>query len=190
MRLLVSTLFVLITAHMAFAQVEKGRFLIGVNTTLDLNFGNIEVDVPGGTEIDVRNLQLEASGAYFVIDQLALGVVLGAGSTATETGPAENAVRNIAIGPFARYYFNDSDWKPFAQTSIQFGTGSTETNNFEQDFRTLAFLLGGGVTYFITDNVGIEGIANFTRLNTNYENIVSDQINTNFGIKVGFVISL
>jgi opacity protein-like surface antigen len=108
------------------------------------------------------------------------------------------------VGPFVRYYITDLEGlMPFGEAAMGIGSGNSKYtymgSESEDKYGIFAFRVGAGVTYFVTENVGVDlfvGYANYQeKYKTEDEALRSegDDMIYKYGgldFKIGFVISL
>ena len=79
-----------------------------------------------------------------------------------------NAIFNV--GPFVRYYFNMKKFAPLVELS--YGMGNIKTSNkgiTSNNFKGSVIGIGGGLAFFLTERIGLEGIVNYERISTKTE---------------------
>jgi outer membrane protein len=84
--------------------------------------------------------------------QVALNYLKSSGTKTTAFG----------IGPFARYYFTNSNVKPLLQVSVGYQTQKVTVGSISGTNDYASFFLGGGVAVFINENVSLEPIMGYT----------------------------
>jgi len=143
-KMLLSLATCVIMATLVHAQTEKGDWLVGGLFQLNTAKNNTHIG-------------LTPMGGKFVVNNLAVGADINLDYTKSGT----DKVTQFGIGPFARYYFLKNKVRPIIQVDVNFlstkskGTGYSSTNNGTNYF------LGGGLAYFVNDNVSIEGLAGY-----------------------------
>ena len=159
----------------ASAQIQQGNVMVGANVA-NFKFTN-------GFQMN-----LNPKVGYFIRDNWAVGGDVGldiaspAGSSATQT--------NWSVGAFTRYYFNDSEVESLLRHGRFFGEGSVgfggTNSNQGASTNGVELGIGAGYAYFLTPNVGLEGLLKFKGLagggNTNF--------NGDLFLGVGFQIYL
>jgi hypothetical protein len=106
----------------------------------------------------------------------------------------------LSFGPWARYYILMGDKLAFfGDANVGFGMSRNKQrtpngNVSSPGYGEREIAIGPGCTYFITKNVGIEGLLQFKAQRTSYHNNIYDQkqINTTSGLyfNVGLQIYL
>jgi len=112
---------------------------------------------------------------------------------------SESRTMTYSIGPQVRYYVPVKSWAIFSEVNYTTGWYNFEGESFTSfgvvedvkiDGRINSIMLGFGTTYFITKNVGLEGIIFYQRVESDYDDnfFNSDQtlssINFKFGVQV------
>ncbi len=125
------------------AQTDQGSFFLSGSTALDFASESISdrspsVLWPSGSEFNASEWEFEAVGGYFVVDGLAVGLMIGYESESTESITTSD-VNDFTLGlsgerkttstdtestfvfaPMARYYFGESG--AWAQAAYGFGS--------------------------------------------------------------------
>jgi len=153
-----------LSSQHAFAQTEKGNWLVGVNVadlhySKDRNYG-----------IKQYGISLQPDAGYFVADRLAVG----AGLELTLTGyKAENSFSGeinkghtivYGLSPFVRYYFLDASkhkvygqaFGSYRESYSKFPYGSSSDNEWGVG-------ISAGYNYFITPSVALAAGPYFNR---------------------------
>ncbi len=156
-------LFIFISSS-AFGQIEKGSKLLG---------GNFHLSTDKSSDSD-RMYRFNATPnlGIFLMDNFALGGAM----TLRYFKSGEWSHVSLGIAPFFRYYFELSKSKEqdgllrqqagktwlFLHAQPGFSWSQTRSTSDEKSSRDILGIgLGIGLTYFITDNIGIEGILSY-----------------------------
>ncbi|HOA37083.1 MAG TPA: outer membrane beta-barrel protein [Flavihumibacter sp.] len=155
-------------AGTATAQTEKGDWMVGGNFALNTTKNN-------------SAFNLSPSAGYF----FARNFVAGGLFNFAYSKSGDTKTTAYSAGPFARYYFGNSNLKPMVVGEFQFGTNSTRvsTNKTTDNFNSL--LLGGGLAAFVNQHVAIETIAGYGRTK-----LAGYDGSGGFVFKVGFQVYL
>lgn len=179
----------------AFAQFNKGRYLVGGSLRLDTYTSKTKsgsTTTKGGNSTDFT---LSPSAGYFVIDNLAVGASLDFGASSTKyTGSSgKSSSTSIGLSPFVRYYLSQGI---FFQGQVGFGSqnsksptggGTTSTTKYS----TSNWSLGAGYAYFLNDFVAVEpmiGYGSNSQKTTSGPDVKYSQ--PGLFIKVGFQVYL
>lgn len=165
----------------ANAQIQKGNYLVG-SSILASNFG---LNTDGGYSVS-----LQPRVAYFVADNVAIGAYVTLGTDKiTKNSPT---TFTYAVGGLGRYYLSPNEagvdnllnhGRFFVEGNVGVGGKNTKGAN---NTTGLDFGFGPGYSYFITPNIGIEGLVKYKGL-TGFGN---QGLQSNITFNVGFSIYL
>jgi len=161
------------------AQIEQGKFIAGVSSTLGL--GDYGTDLmslgfttrkikDGGGDVNVTystlNFNLLPRIGYFVIDNIVLGAELQVGISIEKSKDSDyKSIESLlAIGPFARYYFPLENIYPFAEANVGFGSWQEKwSNGSEGDDKEGLFSwgLGVGASKPVGENVLLDALVGY-----------------------------
>lgn len=166
----------------ANAQIQKGNWMVG-SSLATTNFG---LNTGGGYQID-----LQPKGAYFIKDNLAVGgyVNLGIGKSSKDASTRFD----YGVGALGRYYLSPGEqgvnnllhhgrW--FFEGNL--GVGGYSISNGGNSTTGLDFGVGPGYSYFITPNIGLEGLVKYAGV-TGFGNT---GLTSNITFNLGFSIYL
>jgi outer membrane protein len=197
-KLLFLLLIVLVSSSTIFSQTKKGNFELSGGTGLQFISSNLKF-ISDGTTTDkttMSSLSFLPSFGYFIIDNLAIGL---AGNITTNTQKYEDGDKDVStstlIFPAALYYFPIAGKiRPIAQIGVGLAsqtqkyvpkTGSNEKNSASG----IAFNFGGGISYFMKENISINLGLSYTLANlTDSDDNTSKLKEGNFGSNIGFSI--
>ena len=166
----------IVTFSSAEAQIQRDNWLIG---------GNAAMDFTNGFSLDIK-----PQVGYFFRDRFAIGARLGADLDIVDAGDDNATSSEISIGPFARYYFGNSEYESVLRNGRVFVEVSTGFSFINQSLgeSTNGINLGGGVgySYFITNTIALEGLFSAAAVSGGG----SQDFTGDFGIRVGFQIFL
>lgn len=165
----------------ANAQIQKGNWLVG-SSLVASNFG---LNTGGG-----YNISIQPKGAYFVEDNIAVGGYANLGTNKVTKDSPTNFT--YAVGGLGRYYLspgekgvdnllNHGRW--FFEGNVGIGGSSTKGGNSTTG---LDFGVGPGYSYFITPNIGLEGLVKYNGI-TGFGN---EGLTSTISFNVGFSIYL
>ncbi|KFC24574.1 hypothetical protein D3C87_924660 [compost metagenome] len=165
----------------ANAQIQEGNWMVG-SSLLSSNFG---LNTGGGYSI-----ALQPKAAYFIKDNVALGgyVNLGIGKV-TNGSPTRF---DYGVGALGRYFISPGEagvdnllnhGRFFFEGNLGVGGSSVESGNSTTG---LDFGVGPGYSYFITPNIGIEGLVKYV----GQSGFGNEGLNSNITFNVGFSIYL
>ncbi|MCF2217772.1 MULTISPECIES: hypothetical protein [Chryseobacterium] len=163
------------------AQIQKGNWLVG-SSLISSNFG---LNTGGG-----YNIAIQPKGAYFIEDNVAVGGYVDLGfNKVTNGSPTEFT---YGVGALGRYYLspgekgvdnllNHGRW--FLEGNAGIGGRSVENADSTTGFD---FGVGPGYSYFITPNIGLEGLVKYR----GRAGFGSEGLNSNLTFNLGFSIYL
>ncbi|GAB0155361.1 hypothetical protein CHRYSEOSP005_06220 [Chryseobacterium sp. Alg-005] len=163
------------------AQIQKGNWLVG-SSLISSNFG---LNTGGG-----YNIALQPKGAYFIEDNVAVGGYVDLGINKVTNGSPTEFI--YGVGGLGRYYLspgekgvdnllNHGRW--FLEGNVGIGGRSVENGDSTTG---LDFGVGPGYSYFITPNIGLEGLVKYK----GRAGFGSEGLNSNITFNLGFSIYL
>ena len=158
-------------------QLQRGNVLVGGDlTNIDLNLNK------GGN----FSLAIQPKAAWFIRDNKALGAYFDLNLT---TAKGEGTSVGYGVGALARYYFGDRDMQLTRHTRffIEANTGIEGYNPAVGDNTNgLGIGAGPGIAYFITPNVGLEGLVKYRTIVGFGSAPSSSNLSFNFGFQIYF----
>ncbi len=163
----------LFASFSGFSQTSKGKIVLSGAAGLSVaaQTQTPEYDGETGDDLKITTIQFMPTFGYFIIDNLAVGLMGNISSTAykNEDGDKQN-ISTIFIAPTAKYYFMEGKIKPFAQVAVGLSSMTNkytpkDGDNEKDKFSGLVFGGGGGVAFFLNDNVSIDAGLNYFRSN-------------------------
>lgn len=167
----------LLTSAAVQAQIQKGNVLVGgdiANFQLGLNKGGLV------------NIVIDPKAAWFVQDNVAFGGYALLGVTSAKDAGTSTS---YGVGALGRYYAGPRSIIPvrnarfFVESSVGFEGFNPE---FGDNTNGIALGVGPGVAYFITPNVGIEGLLKYKAI----VGLGDEAAASNLGLNVGFQVYL
>lgn len=151
--------------------------------TGSVGFSNTKVE-----DFKTDSFTFSPRAAYFVSDNIALGLAFAYTKTEDDTQMVQNAT-TMQAGVFGRYYFMPgSRFSLFTQLSLNYlveDTDFAETNIFEERTVTTTGVNVGfapGINYFISKRFALEanfGILEYTTAKTDSPDPFSDEVKAN-----------
>ncbi|MCX8524484.1 porin family protein [Chryseobacterium formosus] len=165
----------------ANAQIQEGNWMVG-SSILSSNFG---LNTGGGYSIG-----LQPKAAYFVADNVAVGGYVNLGISKVTNGSPTRF--DYGVGALGRYFLspgekgvdnllNHGRW--FFEGNLGVGGSNVENGNSTTG---LDFGVGPGYSYFITPNIGVEGLVKYQ----GQSGFGNEGLNSNITFNVGFSIYL
>ena len=175
-------LFILIAgvvlAASANAQVQKGNVLVGGD------LANFDFSLNSGSSF---NIQLDPKAAWFVKNDLAIGGYVTLGFEGAKSSPTYT---NYGIGALGRYYISDPTVDVLRHTKFfleaNVGIEGVDVSQGGGNTNGLGIGFGPGIAYFITPNIGLEGLLKYTGV----AGFGSDPYTSDLNLNVGFQIYL
>ena len=165
----------------AKAQIQEGNWMVG-SSLISSNFG---LNTGGG-----YNIAIQPKAAYFIKDNVALGGYVNLGfNKVTKGTPTEFT---YGVGALGRYFIspgeagvdnllNHGRW--FFEGNV--GVGGRSVENADST-TGLDFGVGPGYSYFITPNIGVEGLVKYV----GQAGFGNEGLNSAITFNVGFSIYL
>lgn len=206
--LFITVLCILAVSVSAQPQLEKGKLLVGVSSTmkiggsngsdfLGLGFSTTSYKVgsdPAEATYKYSTYNILPQAGYFIMDNLAAGLeVIISGYTEKDVEDGDKwSEMTLAVGPFVRYYYPLEKIYPFAEAEILFG--SYKGSWYDESAGVMVLGLSVGAAIPIGEMVTFDILAGYSRASYNYkEGVEMDaykEICAGFGIKMGFIVSL
>ena len=194
--LMVVVVFTMATA--SFAQTKKGNFVLSGGTGLQFTSSNSKYsyDRETGSENKSSSFSVTPSAAYFIIDNLAIGLTGTISSTTNKQVDGDKYVSNSAmILPTVLYYFPvEGKIRPIIQVAAGLYSLNTKYipqsgSNDKSSASGLALNFGGGIAYFIKENISINFGLSYTSVSLkDSDNSKSKIKQGNFGSNIGLSI--
>ena len=168
--------------------IEKGSFLISGDFSFNNSGGNLYEDIDGNR---LTSISMGTSINYFVIPRLAFG-----GNFAIlYNSQGDISLSAFGIGPTVSLYFGRIDPKtsfknqvfPFVSAGFSYLRGSETIGGVNSISNGTMVNFGGGITYMVTNTVGLSMRILYHIDHINYEDGTSYNGNA-FNIGVGFKI--
>ncbi len=178
-------IFLCIITSIAFAQLDKGIFLVG--GTGNFLASNYEYEGPfnsfSSKKIDIN---LSSTVGYFVADKIAIGLKTGFSKYKEQVnlpGAGYANMNRLKFGPFARYYFLEKDLRYNILADISYQYGIYRFKPSKGNIMTFNANLGS-VMYFNT-SVGLEFLLGYYATKENFKQNNDNNIFTQKGFQVG-----
>ncbi|MDQ0105934.1 hypothetical protein SAMN05660909_01566 [Chitinophaga terrae (ex Kim and Jung 2007)] len=178
MRHLTLALSIVLCGMVANAQIQKGNIMVGGTlANLGLNFQKSSTQF---------SMDLTPKAAWFIKDGFALGGYVNLGLSTDN--PGTNV--NYGVGALARYFVEDKNVRKleFSKRSRFFLEGTVGFAGFNPangaSTNGLDIGVGPGISYFITPNVGLEGLLKYD-LTVGFGNsTTSNRLNLGVGFQI------
>ena len=171
------------------AQTEKGNWMFAGSTAISFasTTATPELDGEEGEDQKTSLFSVTPTVAYFIMDNLAIGVDLTFTSQKNDDGNDDITTSSFSAIPGATYFFEAGDnLKPY----IGAGVGVISTSSGDDDSlksNGLAIRGKGGLAYFLNESIAIDFSVQY--LNTSQKNKEFDEFkvkNSSIGFGLGF----
>lgn len=171
-------IFAFCTAVKSNAQTQKGNFLLGGS----VGIAHSKYESVNSNPVNKQksfSVDFNPGISYFLMDQLAIGVLIPFSYNQYTSSTTKLHDFTYAFGPRIRYYFPFGPMAIFPEVTGYFGkseqvgpyfntiTGVVEEVKIRSNIQYLT--IGLGTTYFINDNIGLEGVLMYKKENRDYE---------------------
>jgi hypothetical protein len=169
--------FVFMCIAQSRAQIQRGNVMVGAD------LARISLSLEKGANF---NFRVDPKAAWFIRDNLAVGAYVN-----LEIASAKGAGTsfNYGVGPLARYYLSDNSLNLLRHSRF-FLEGNVGIEGYNpavgDNTNGLGIGIGPGLAYFVTPNIGVEGLIKYGGI-VGFGSAVSSS-NVNFGL--GFQIYL
>lgn len=199
-------MFLFFCSTILLAQVEKGKWLLAGYSSLMVDIGKEKWESNDGgpaSEYKYTHFNFTPEAGYFVIDKLAAGLFLDYEYYKDVDQDDNDSYKysSFIIGPFAKYYIIDyKNFWPYVGAGIGFGADKSSWDGSDaHKSKLLNYRLGGGVAYFLSDNVALDLFLGYNHYVTKFETAAaaksmnssdtSDDINGEFKMSVGVIFT-
>jgi len=187
----------------AYAQLEKGTFRLGGTIGLGSSTTSYAYPSPTTSSGDTKtsSFSFNPNVSYFFAKRLSIGLALPLSSAKSSNSGTEIKTTSFSTGPMIRYYFPFDKVAIFPEVNYTFGRQSVTGPTFSPSTGTITdqkttaklnmFRGGVGVTYFLSNSIGIEGLFYYQRSQSNYDNglqpnTTTSSLGLNFGLQIYF----
>jgi len=151
-------LALLLPASLWAMDINQGKFELSGKTAFDFSDTTTEVD--GGPDIDQTTWSIEVDGNYYLVKNLGLGLIFSYQDSEIDAGGPGGTLDSstVFIGPQLIYHF------PIGEKVSLFVNGAVGYAALEvedQDADGWGFKVGGGLKYFLTNAISLNGSVNY-----------------------------
>lgn len=145
------------------AQTEKGRFLIGANSSL--TFASVKGEALGVKTDRIKTVKVMPSASYFVIDNLSAGLALEYDYQSTNIGASVSVLTDF------RYYLTRSVVRPYLKANIGYINTNKQIigHQYEYNASLHGLKVGGGLglAFFLSNSISLDltGYYSLNKLN-------------------------
>ncbi len=162
--------------------INQGKLELSGQTAL--NFSDMTTEVSGEPDIDTTTFSLQVDGAYYVRTNLGVGLIFQYEKTEVEQAGVETDTSFFLFGPQVTYNIPLNE-KVSLFVNGALGYATAEVDNVDAD--GFGFQLGGGLKYFLTNSVSVNGAIHYQIVNL--EDDFGRDIDTS-GVNLGVGLSL
>ncbi len=139
------------------AQTEQGTIILEGGSALNWTSQSLSDMTVDGTAVDplpdvsTSQMGFSATAGYFVMDGLAVGLLLDYSSTTTKVEDMDDdKSSSMTFGPIARYYIGETGgWG-----QLSYGMGSEDDGDSDTDDpKTSVIAIGVGYSIYLADNI-------------------------------------
>jgi len=171
------------TSGILSAQTNKGKFLLGELSTIDLTFAGTPTSMTLGwstykSKSDSGNednsdrpkefsINLTPKFGYFVINNLVVGldISIGYNHANSHDGDIISKTTEFGVGPFLRYYIPTQKILPFAEVNYSIGSGNRSSEyfneNYEHKYQIQQYCFGVGMGIPLGEKVSFDTLVGY-----------------------------
>jgi len=190
MKTIASIVLLILFSTKSMSQITKGNWLIGGNASASFQKSRGQSTIVA----DVNTLDIQSNVGYFVMDKLAVGVIVNSQLNYTKYPQSDGSINkdwrnSMGVGPFVRYYFLNTESRVniFSAANFQYTfnwdkASFTSAHSYNASF----YEISGGAVIFLNTSVGAEVSVGYNKrsysdFDSKLENIV---------LRIGFQIHL
>lgn len=147
----------------AVAQTEKGKFLVGGESSLNFIASTTKwkTDYGKGDNGKSRSVEATAQLGYFIFKNFVAGLEIPISYDKHISDNSYNIYSSVTFMPFLKCYFGNSNVKPFLQGGIGPGWGKEKYNEpsgpeVKVPIKITAYEIDGGVGIFLNEHFSID----------------------------------
>ncbi len=181
LRLLVFAALLMAASGTVNAQIQKGNVLVGGD------IADFKLDLGTPSQF---NVNLSPKAAWFIRDNVAVGAY---GVFGLSTIKNVSTAVTYGVGAFGRYYINDKNldivkhMKFFGEANLGIQGVNVDNHNDNIPNSTtngLGFGFGPGVAYFVTPEIGLEGLLKYNGNVGFGSNPYASNLSLNVGLQI------
>ncbi len=179
---LISLILTLTTT--AFAQINKGQFLIGGN----INFESIKDENSINGTNESTNYYISPNIGYFIINKLAGGLRIDFGHYNSKSINIETHFNTTTISPFLRYYVLPVPKKVNAFIDVRYIFNKTKWSSPSNEGyyeKKNGYNISAGPSIFLTDKIALEFTLGYKHTKSdNFGITKSNTFNSGLGLQI------
>jgi hypothetical protein len=207
--LLIAAICIIVSNLQAQTQLEKGKIMVGVSSTLavggaydsnlmSLGFSKTKYKHEGTSQDEYSSFvfNILPKGGYFIMDNLAAGLeVIITGYTDKSAGDGDKYTEStLGVGPFVRYYYPLDKIYPFAEAEVLFGSCRETWLDSNEKSGMFMFGVSLGAAVPLGEMVTFDLMAGYLRASYKYTGEVADdvyhEIIGGVGLRIGITVYL
>jgi opacity protein-like surface antigen len=144
--------------------ISPGTLEVGGDTTLRFESSKLEIEGDPDSQ-DTKRFELGLVGLYYITPNLAAGGFLQYDSETTEVAGAEDGLKTLLVGPAIGLDLPlQEKLSFFAQAGVGYQSATfTQTGSPDVDFSGWAFIVRGGLKYFVVKSFSLDAALQFNR---------------------------
>ena len=149
----------------AFAQTEKGKFLIAGSSDINFTFlkTHIERDDYESDPVKTSSFELNPLLGYFLNNNFAVGIESPVTYTMEKQDGDVVKSKSLVVGPFARVYLGNKNVKPFVHGAFGFGKSKDDIDFDYVQYpdqlvktKLSVYEIAGGLSFFLNERFALE----------------------------------
>ena len=178
------------------APLSPGMLEVGGSTTLSFSSGEREFTQGANTStVDTKSFELDLNGLYYLTPNLSIGGFLSYQSDTEEEQGVETGLSTVLVGPAVGLALPlQEKLALFGQAGIGYAKSTfTQTGDPDIEFSGWAFVLRGGLKYFVVKSFSIDGALQFSSVNLEgdapFPGVPEPELSVrDFGLSVGLTV--
>ncbi len=180
-KLLTTILLLIIATSGIVAQTEKGKFIVGANSSLTMT--NVNSSMTGEETIKTTTFKLMPSASYFLFNNFSAGLAVGYDYNSAETGA------DVSVLSEFRYYFTKSIVRPYVKANLGYTNINKDILGHQYEYNAslhgIKLIGGAGIAIFLRDNISLDITGQYTlrRLNDLGDGYFESSSNKSYKVK-------
>lgn len=154
----ISIVMCAITFASVVAQTEKGRFVLGANSSFTVAETNGETF--GEKADNITTIKFMPSASYFLFDNFSTGLAVGYDYQSSVTGA------DVSVLSEFRYYITKSIVRPYVKANVGYTNINKDIIGHQYEYNAslhgLKVIGGAGIAVFLKDNISLDITGQYT----------------------------
>ncbi len=191
----------MIAAEQINAQTEKGKFLIGGQSSFEFNSLKSKTQYETNTVDNgkYRNIAISPECSYFFSRNIAFGLEIPFSFSKQIYDAQYTNTTSIQFIPFLIKYFGESKYKPYLMGGVGPGWGKTKSHmssdtDYTYTSKLFTWEVGGGLAVFLNENVALDFGAGYgyssSKNHDDFLNTDEKDIRSGIGFSIGILCFL